>query len=70
MFRAKAALEAEIKKKDNELTSSQAQLEEEQEANQKKDRLIKDLNNRIHDLEEEVEVFIDTTLLNFIWNCQ
>ena len=66
MFRAKAALEAEIKKKDNELTSSQAQLEEEQETNQKKDRLIKDLNNRIHDLEEEVEVFIDTTLLNFI----
>ena len=55
-YSAKAAVEAELKKRDAELLASQAQFEEEQESGQKKDRVIKDLNNKIHDLEEELEV--------------
>ena len=38
------------------MAQSNQLLEEEQEAGQKKDRNAKDLNNKIHDLEEELEV--------------
>ena len=55
-FSAKALVEAELKKREGELAQSNQSLEEEQEAGQKKDRNIKDLNNKIHDLEEELEV--------------
>ena len=51
-------MEAELKKREGELSAANQSLEEEQESGQKKDRIIKDLNNRIHDLEEELEVRI------------
>ena len=53
---SKAALETEFKKRDAELATVSSQLDEEQEAGAKKDRTIKDLENKIHDLEEELEV--------------
>lgn len=53
---AKALVEAELKKREGDLAQASQMLEEEQEAGQKKDRNVKDLNNRIHDLEEELEV--------------
>ena len=53
---ANSEVEAELKKREGELAQSNQSLEEEQEAGQKKDRNIKDLNNKIHDLEEELEV--------------
>ena len=53
---AKATVDAEFKKKDAELSTVLTQLDEEQEAGARKERTIKDLENRIHDLEEELEV--------------
>ena len=53
---AKAAVEVELKKKEAELVQTNGVLEEEQEAGQKKERSIKDLNNKMAELEEEIEV--------------